>query len=63
MRIRNRILLTLAVLFALHFLVQGYFDYRELVAELRADLLQQAPSASPWAQAKVSLLTSDMPPC
>ncbi len=42
MRLRNRIVLTLAGLFACHFLVQGYLDYRDIRDELRLKLQSQA---------------------
>ncbi len=75
MRLRKRIVLTLAVLFSAHFLVQGYFDYRELDERLGADLRQQVQyrpdkdaadagqpaSATPLYHAELSILTSDIP--
>ncbi|MEJ2454332.1 MAG: EAL domain-containing protein [Candidatus Thiodiazotropha sp.] len=44
MRLRNRIVLTLAGLFACHFLVQGYLDYRDIGNELKLKLQSQAAS-------------------
>jgi diguanylate cyclase (GGDEF)-like protein/PAS domain S-box-containing protein len=70
MRLRKRIVLTLAVLFTVLFLVQAYFDFRELEGQVRADLLHQgqdinegllAGLAGQPGEAEVSILTSDLP--
>ena len=70
MRLRKRIVLTLAALFTVHFLVQAYFDYRELEGLVRADVQQRAESTAgssslakmaPSAGTAISLLTSDLP--
>ena len=68
MRLRKRIVLTLAVLFSVHFLVQVYFDYLELEGQLQAELGQSKSeidaakeSAASLAVAEISLLTSDRP--
>ena len=42
MRLRNRIVLTLAGLLACHAIVQGYLDYREINREIRQQLLTAA---------------------
>ena len=68
MRLRKRIVLTLAALFSAHFLVQVYFDYRELEGQLQAELVQHVSemtasdgSVSSQAATKASILTSDLP--
>ncbi len=45
MRLKNKIVLTLAGLFACHFVVQGYFDYRQITQQALADLREQAAVA------------------
>ncbi|MEJ2396358.1 MAG: hypothetical protein P8Z77_16770, partial [Candidatus Thiodiazotropha sp.] len=45
MRLKNKIVLTLAGLFACHFVVQGYLDYRQITSQALADLREQAAVA------------------